>query len=122
MHRITLLPSEMEALYTYILTVQIEATYQDKASKVFQIVQASREFFGKIEARKPQPLASESLAILGLASPCRTEEEVLTSSRKSWSIEKLEDMCKQMEENVKVWCAGLVEVKVRWKRAGSIGM
>jgi hypothetical protein len=111
MHRITLLPSEMEALYTYILTVQIEATYQDKASKVFQIVQASREFFGKIEARKPQPLASESLAILGLAS-----------SRKSWSIEKLEDMCKQMEENVKVWCAGLVEVKVRWKRAGSIGM
>ena len=37
-------------------------------------------------------------------------------------METLEDMCKQMEEIVKAWCAGLVEVKVRKKRAGSIGM
>jgi hypothetical protein len=35
-------------------------------------------------------------------------------------MEKLEDTCQQMEDNLKVWCAGLVEVKVSWKRLDSI--
>jgi hypothetical protein len=60
----------MEALYKYILKVRIEATYQDKASEVFQIMQASRELLGKIEARKPPPLGPESLGITRYTRAC----------------------------------------------------
>jgi hypothetical protein len=106
--RLRELPSDLEALYEHMLMRRIEPFYREKASRVFQIVRASRDQNDQLEklgeARVP-------LTLIGLSFADDNDPNLAyTSDTKPLTELQLVVRCNTTEDQLKVRCAGLLEV------------
>jgi hypothetical protein len=107
--RLRELPSDLEALYEHMLTKRIEPFYREKASRIFQIVRASRDQNDQLEklgeARVP-------LTLIGLSFADDNDPNLAyTSDIKPLTELQLVVRCNTTEDRLKVRCAGLLEVQ-----------
>lgn len=107
--RLQELPSDLEALFDDMLMRRIEPFYQAKASRLFQVVRASREQNDQLErfGELPAPLT-----LLALSFADDNDSNLAMDS----AIRPLTDLqstirCDTMEDKLKTACAGLLEVQ-----------
>ncbi len=107
--RLRELPSDLEALYEHMLMKRIEPFYRERASRIFQIVRASRDQNDQLEilgdARVPLTLISLSFA------DDNDPNLAYTSDVKPLTELQLVVRCNTTEDQLKVRCAGLLELQ-----------
>ena len=106
--RLKLLPSDLEALYTHMLSC-IDPFYAKKASEIFQIERSAREYLknhGPV-SEDPEPL---TLAGLWFAYDEEFQASIHTNVEPLGKT-LLQRRCKAMENRLKGQCAGLLETQ-----------
>jgi NACHT domain len=133
--RLRFLPVDLEALYKQMLTARIDPVYLHRASMIFQIVREARaagevkdalkksEVQGETTAWSAQNasevgveessrLGSKPLTILALAfADLQNYGRALVAPVKPLSDMELISICQVMEDGLKSWCAGLLEIQ-----------
>jgi hypothetical protein len=100
--RLRLLPSDLEALYQHILSKRVDPLYQEKVSVVLQIMRESRE----VAPEESLTLVSMTLALYDYD----TSDQLIARSLTCTKGKALITCCGLIEDRVKAWCAGLIEV------------
>jgi hypothetical protein len=104
--RLRLLPSDLEALYAHMLS-RIEPFYQEKASEMFQLIRASRQF-------KPihHAVIHRQMTLFALALADEDDYELAISTQaKPWELAHIQERCEIMAARLKCRCAGLLEIQ-----------
>ena len=107
--RLLLIPPDLEDLYALMLK-RIDPFYITKASEMFQLVRAQRDPERRLTAvnlMSQQPFTIFALAMADHEQP----HNILCSTAKSWSADEILAACSEMEDRLKVRCAGLLEVQ-----------
>lgn len=115
--RLAELPTDLETLYQQMMVSGIESFYQRKASEVFQILRAARE----IQQPKTNTMSSyfttyhdegKPLSCLGLSFTNEEDSELaLQVNLRPLSMHEISERSVIMQDRLKIWCAGLVEVQ-----------
>ncbi|KAL2848761.1 hypothetical protein BJX68DRAFT_267612 [Aspergillus pseudodeflectus] len=115
--RLSVIPDDLGDLYDNMLN-SIEPLYQERAAKVFQLIEASQlvESTWKGRAVHIGWLDTFSAALALRVSP----ESVPEVNQLPASEEGINHLCQQMEDQLKVYCAGLVETTGYTGRVGYI--
>ena len=103
--RVKLLPSDLEALYSHMLSC-IDPFYARKASEIFQIEHAARKYLQNHGPRTEKPVP---LRLLGLFFAIDDSNPVATNSTSHFGAQALVPKCKEVENRLKGQCAGLLE-------------
>jgi hypothetical protein len=100
--RLRLLPSDLEALYRYMFE-QIDPVYKESAAEIFQIVRAARDH--RVRFGEPAIVSPLTNIALSLA----TNKDLENGSLSHLSEHHIYAMSQDIEIQVRVRCAGLLE-------------
>ena len=109
--RLKLLPSDLEALYSHMVTL-IDPFYIQEASQIFQLVRIALELGANSSRYNGQgrgPLTTLELAFATIAK--ENLGLAITAPKKGVGAEAVGLKCKRIEDRLKVCCAGLLEVQ-----------
>jgi hypothetical protein len=109
--RLRALPQELEELYDYLLR-QIPPVYMEWASKVFQMVRASRELYASpFGMQNKNDIRVEPLSILKFHFAI--SEDIPSTTVQELTYESLDFLCQETEVHLTARCAGLLEMYSR---------
>ncbi|KAH6683967.1 hypothetical protein B0J14DRAFT_458323, partial [Halenospora varia] len=104
--RVRLLPRDLEKLYVYMFSL-IEKIYEEKSSRIFQIVRAARIYRDHLHDEKLQNKPLTTIALHFAVSPERHLDVIKALSTSHFAAWE-----KKMDVHLNVHCAGLLE---SWK-------
>jgi hypothetical protein len=101
-----LLQGDLESLYARMLS-RIDPFYQEKASKMFQLIRASRDYIPMYHDDSFRPMTLFALALAD-----EDDDELAMSTRiKLWEVGQIQERCEIMAARLKCRCAGLLEIQ-----------
>jgi hypothetical protein len=107
--RLRLLPSDLEALYRHMLFSRIDPFYHRKTSEIFQMVRAARKPSDSVEFKLEPELPT--LLFLSMTVD-ENSERALTAKIHPMEARDISTRCQTMDDRLKCYCAGLLEVHV----------
>jgi len=110
-HRLSLIPDDLEDLFENMLN-SIDPFYQEKTVKVFQLMEASNRVIKtwELDPLYTQAHKLEQVDTLTLALALRTLSEIVSDLKQNhMHVDERQSLCQRMEDQLKVYCAGLVE-------------